>query len=282
MRFDKSSIKGLWSYSIRSMGTSILHYSGTNIDYLIVGRLLGPMALGYYSIVYNLVTLPQRQLATIITGVSFPAFSKIQDDQERLKRGYLKNVTYIALFSFPLLGGLAVVAPEFIKVVFGHKWIPAIVPLQILSIAGILYAIGTPINPLLLAKGRADLDLKMTMLRLAMIALFVLLGSRYGVVGVACAITIFAFIFIPIFQNIVNSLIKINMKEYYRSIAAALWSSLVMCLCLTVYRYALIMFFDLNELILLLSAVITGGIIYLLLLKFMKFDQWKELLALMR
>ncbi len=282
LKFSRRAINDLWGYSIRSMGTSILHYSGTNIDYMIVGKLLGPIALGYYSMAYNLVTLPQRQLATIITGVSFPAFSKIQDDNERLKRGYLKNITYIGLFSFPLLGGLAVVAPEFVKVVFGDKWEAAILPLQILSIAGMLYAVGTPINPLLLAKGRADIDLKMTFLRLAMISLFVFLGSRYGIVGVASAISIFAFVFIPVFQNIVNSLIKMTMKEYYDSVAAALWSSLIMCSCLLLYRYAGIRFLGFNEVILLVSSVIFGGILYLFFLKIFKFDQWKELPALMR
>ena len=72
------------------------------------------------------------------SGVLFSAFSKIQEDQTRLRAAYMKIILTLSLVCFPVFSGLFVVAPSVIYVCFGEKWLPSAVPLQILCIAGIL------------------------------------------------------------------------------------------------------------------------------------------------
>jgi len=67
------------------MGSSVLNYVDSNVDYLVVGRMIGASALGYYTLAYNLITFPLYKISTIITRVTFPAFSIIQNDNQTLR-----------------------------------------------------------------------------------------------------------------------------------------------------------------------------------------------------
>ena len=83
-----------------------------------------------------MAVIPSRGISRLSGRVTFPAFSAIQDDNEQIRLGYLKTVSYTSLMTFPMLAGLAVVAPVFIPVVIGENWVPMVLPLQILSVYG--------------------------------------------------------------------------------------------------------------------------------------------------
>ncbi len=104
---------------------------------------------------FNLATTPVQKTTSIITKVLFPAFSRIQTDNQRIQEAYLKIITYVSIISFPALALLFIIAPEFVKVVFGERWIEAVVPLRILCPAGALMSIGAAVGSVFLAKGRS-------------------------------------------------------------------------------------------------------------------------------
>lgn len=232
--FDTAKFKQLFSFGVHSMSVSMLTYLGRNIDYIIVGRFLGTVPLGFYTMAYNIVTLPERKMSSIITSVAFPTFSKIQDDNARVSKNYLKILSYISFVTFPLLLGFMMVCPYFVNTVLSEKWAQAILPMQIMCVLGMVSSVSTTIGSIFYAKGRPDIEFKADFLNLAALAAALTVGVRFGIVGVAVAVTAVAVIGTPIILWVIARLIQTSFKEIYRALHPALISSLSMALVLAV------------------------------------------------
>ena len=108
-----------------------------NVDNLLVGRVLGSVALGLYSVAYNTMFLPVSRISQPLQQVLFSAFSKIQHEPTRLGEAWARGNEVISAVNVPAFLGMAVVAPDFVPVVLGQKWDPAVPVLQWLSLAGV-------------------------------------------------------------------------------------------------------------------------------------------------
>ena len=121
----------------------MLNWTTLNLDKLLIGRVKGTAALGAYSLAYNVMFLPMTRIALPLGAVLLPAYSRLQDERERLELGWLRSKRIAVLLLMPCFATTFVVAPDLIPTVFGSKWDEAILPLQLLSIAGLAQAIGT-------------------------------------------------------------------------------------------------------------------------------------------
>ncbi|MGB3081358.1 MAG: MOP flippase family protein, partial [Candidatus Omnitrophota bacterium] len=105
--FSRNSLKGYIGFGLYQLGERTVNYFNSNLDYLLIGILLGAKPLGYYTLAYNLILRPSLKINPIITRVAFPVFSKLQNDVVKLKKGYLKVLQVLSLVNFPLMVGLA-------------------------------------------------------------------------------------------------------------------------------------------------------------------------------
>lgn len=101
-------------------------------DMLIVGRLLGTVSLGFYSVAWNVASLPGEKLGNVITAATAPFFAAVQHDRERLRHYFLKVTGVMAMVLFPVLFGFLVVADLAVPVVLGEKWLPTVPLIQVL------------------------------------------------------------------------------------------------------------------------------------------------------
>ncbi len=90
--FKTSDLKGYLSFGLFQLGERTAFYLSQRSDQVMIGSLLGAQALGYYSFAFNLAAQPLSRINPILTKVAFPAFSRVQDDVVRLRRGYMKLV----------------------------------------------------------------------------------------------------------------------------------------------------------------------------------------------
>ena len=252
-------IKSYLSFGAFQMGESVVNYLSANIDYIIIGRFLGPAALGFYTLAYQIMIFPLTKINPIITRVAFPAFSKIQDDNSIMREGYCRALNYISMFSFPMLAGMLVVAPEFIRLIYGAKWESSIIVLQIFCLVGVSKSLGNPIGSVLLAKGRADIGFYWNIFAVIMVSLAVIMGVNWGIVGVAVAILILQVPFFFIIQPIVNKLIELKFREYFKAIQLPVVCSVIMLAGIILLRMIL---GNINMLPLFVTTVIVGTIIY--------------------
>ena len=134
MRFDRQEAEELFKYGKHILGSGILIWLITNLDNLFVGRVLDEQSLGYYGSAYYLANLPATHISRVISQVLFPAYSKIQEDVAAMRAAFFQTMHYVSLVSIPVAVGTICFAAPFIDTVYGARWAPMIVPLQLLGI----------------------------------------------------------------------------------------------------------------------------------------------------
>jgi O-antigen/teichoic acid export membrane protein len=228
--FSKRDLRGYLSFGLYQMGERTINYLNSNLDYLLIGSMLGAKPLGYYTLAYNLIIRPSSLINPVITKVAFPVFSRIQNETDRLKRGYLKGLQLLSSINFPIMAGMAAVASVAVPTIFGEQWKPSVILVQILTIVGLLRSAGNPVGSLLLAKGRADLGFKWnTALMIIQIPGLYLGAKLGGTVGVAIAFAVLMGLFtIFSYPILIRALLGPCLREYVGSMWSALWMSIVM------------------------------------------------------
>ena len=157
--FNFSEIKSYLSFGIHRTIAMAINQINTRMDQLIIGTMLGPVFLGYYTMAYGIVFQPVQQINSIITKVAFPVFSIIQEDRSRLKSAYLKMLRIIFAANAPMLIGISVIAPIAVPLILGNKWKPSVPVIQLLSFYALLRIPGNTGGALILSKGKANWSL---------------------------------------------------------------------------------------------------------------------------
>ena len=94
----RSGIRSMLHFGGLATCNSFVVFLAWNAEKLLLGRFWGADALGLYGRAFQLVTLPVQQLNTAVTGVAFPALSRIQHDAERLARSFLRGYLLAHIF----------------------------------------------------------------------------------------------------------------------------------------------------------------------------------------
>jgi PST family polysaccharide transporter/lipopolysaccharide exporter len=186
LHFDRQAARDFVSFGKSVFAFSVLVYLITSVDDIIVGKVLGMAMLGHYTMAYGLANIPTTHISRTIARVVFPAYSKMQEDTERLQSGFISVFFYTTLAVVPASLGLAAVAPEFTRVVLDDRWIPMIPALQILCFLGLFRGVASIIGPLILGYGRPDYLRNMKLIEFSIFALFIYPVIRFGgLVGVS-------------------------------------------------------------------------------------------------
>jgi PST family polysaccharide transporter len=219
--FSWAKFQTLFRYGRNLFGNNFLTYLNRNMDFLITGRVLGVELLGFYQMAYNLPFLLLQYVSDSIGSTSFPVFCKLQHDNQRLAGGYLRIVRCIALGAFPVLAGLAYCAEDFIHVVYGPRWLPAVTPLRILCLGAALASIHSVVTPLLNAKGRPEISFRWNAVRRPLTGIAILGGARgLGLAGVAWAMLVVEVVSV-VLVGIALRLIEQDLGAYFRSLVSS-------------------------------------------------------------
>ena len=154
--WSSRAIRELFGYGAGLTGFNIVNYWARSADKLLIGNLLGSVALGLYSRAYSLMLLPLTQVVSVLTPVMFPALSTIKDDKARVRRVFLQMTAFVTFIAFPMMLGLIVVAEPFVIGLFGGKWASAIPLIQILAVVGMTQALLNPTGLIYTSQGRTD------------------------------------------------------------------------------------------------------------------------------
>jgi len=272
--FSKSKFKELFHYGKNIYGQGFLNYFNQNMDFIVTGRLLGASLLGFYQFSYNLPYLVKSYVQDGIGPVAFSVFSKVQDDNERLARGFLNAVKYISMITFPVMFGLAFCAEDFISVVYGTSWLPAAGPLKLLCFGAALASIHCIIFSLFNAKGRPDIGFKWNIFRLPITVILVIILTRKGIIGVSLAMLLVEALTITT-AYFATKMLSMRFIKYLNAIFPATTSSIAMIICLGfLHRFILGSY---NVYLQLSLSVLLGGCIYIFFLKMIFREDIKEL-----
>ena len=156
-RFSLVRTKSLIRFGIFDVGSQIINQFSGQVDKLVIGKFLGPTALGLYSLAWDIMITPLGRLTGIFNQTAFPVFSKIQNDTQTLGTTYHLINKSIYLIILPLFTLMALTSETFIITLFGPQWIEAAPLLTILLVAGVYKSISTTGYALVLARGKSHL-----------------------------------------------------------------------------------------------------------------------------
>jgi PST family polysaccharide transporter len=275
---DRSALRELWGFSGSLLGFRAVNYWARNADNLLIGRFIGVATLGLYARAYNTMLLPLNQISNITSNVMFSALSGIQDDLERVRRGYLRAVGMIAVVAFPSMIGLMVVADRFVAVAYGNRWHEAVPLLRILCVAGLAQSIGTTTGWIMQSRGRTDWLFRWGLFLSGITLTGFNIGVHWGAIGVttsyAAANVLCAY---PGFV-VICRLIELPMRNLARALYKPLFASAVMGGAIYVVGSALPGSWSPAYGLLLL--VVLGGAVYLAGLALLGADALRDILAL--
>jgi len=185
-----------------------------------------------------LMSLPRQRIAVKINNVLFSAYSRIQDQPERIVKAMLRVVTYFSIITLPLMTWMYFVAPSLITVLYGQKWKAVIKPLQIMCLAGVFDTFSLILGPVLLAAGLVGHRTRRKFIHFIILGIAVIIGLQWQIIGVAWATTAASFIqFVLMMQLCVKNLpftvlqfLKAQKSAFcYTLIQATFLSALILC-----------------------------------------------------
>lgn len=154
--YRHAELSGFYSFGFYQMGERSINYISANIDKILIGKMVGMSAVGFYNMAWQLIIFPLSRINPIINTVAFPAYAKLQLEPKRLERYYTASIILLSLITIPFLVFLFTFSSEIVLLVFGQGWEKAANLVQILAIVGVGKALGNPGGALMLSLGRAD------------------------------------------------------------------------------------------------------------------------------
>ena len=136
LHFRASGLRRYLRFGAFQVGERSINYWTGNLDYLLVGKFVGPEALGVYRLAYELAVKPVQAINPIVTKVMFPVFARLQTDDHTTSRWYAESLRMLAAANAPLLAAIGVAAPWLVPTVFGAQWQPAAPLLSVLVFMG--------------------------------------------------------------------------------------------------------------------------------------------------
>jgi len=195
---------------------------------VIVGRVFGLVPLSIYTLAYRLPEMLLISNLWVMAGVVFPAFSSIQDQPDELRRGFLASVRIVDLITVPISLGLLIAADPIVRVVFGEQWLDIIPILRVLAIYAWVYSLGYHVGGLYKAIGRPDISLKLAIMTLLIIIPALLIGSKFGLIGIAVGHLIAVLLRRFISLNVATRFAKVSMSDILGQLRPAFMSGAVM------------------------------------------------------
>jgi len=235
------SARNLFRYGKFITGVSIVVFMITEFDNLIVGKLLGMEALGVYGVAYMLANIPSTHITTVVSRVMMPAYTKLIDNVGELKGAYLKTLQIVATVSIPAAFGIGVLSNQIVTVLYGPKWIAAVIPMQILCVFGGIRSLAATTGPIINALGKPKIGLYLVSLKLIVIALAIFpLTRRYGLIGASIAVVVPMILEQFLLLYLMDRIATVSAKNVFSCVYPALTCSAIMGTCVFICGYLLV------------------------------------------
>ena len=189
----------IFNFGKNILGVELLKTLVNNLDYLIVGRFLGIRELGFYYFAFNAGLGISLSLIKAFYSTLLPHLCSLQENLSQLKQQYFKSLKVIAAIIIPLVLLQSFLAPLYVPIVFGEKWIDAIPVLMLICLSAIPRPFGDAASQLLIAIGKPDLNLRWSVIFTSVFIASLFIGIQWQAIGVAFAVLIVHFTLFPLF-----------------------------------------------------------------------------------
>jgi PST family polysaccharide transporter/lipopolysaccharide exporter len=269
-------------YGVTAIGSTIFWIIYSTADNICVGKLFGAEILGYYAMAFYLTELPLSKINSMMSPVAAPYYSKLRHNVEALYNSFLLISRAIVGIIAPALLGLALVAPQFIGIFLGAKWTPMVLPLQVLSIVGLMRGMTTNGSILLLAINRPDASLVAAAIPgVVLPPFFYFAGLAWGINGIfAVWLFVYPLLGPALYFVIMSRVSGYRMSLFVNNLSAPLVSTFLMIAAIGAFNFFL--FFKETPTVSLIFNVSLGAAIYVGSLWFFYRQETLECIAIVQ
>jgi O-antigen/teichoic acid export membrane protein len=219
LRFSKSAFTEIFGVGSSDMFLRLITFFTKNIDYLLVGKLLGAELLGTYTLAFVLTDFFRQQVWAVFSNVMFPVYSQLQDDLVKVKDYYLRVIRYNSLVITALMLPLIYYSGFLVPALFGEPWLQAILPIRILALSAVLLTVGGTPETVLRGLGRFSLNLRLTLISVFFFAVpaFSIGIYFFGINGAALAVLTYQTLSRILYQLHMQKLIGVSAADILRA-----------------------------------------------------------------
>ena len=210
----KSQRHHFFSYGGRYSLIGFIEFLSSNLDALLIGKLMGAAPAGFYNRALLLANLPVQQPANILTKALFPILSSLSNQHDKQAISFQLSTLLVGSYAFAVSAGIYVAASDIVIVLLGNKWLDSIPLLQMLSWSiGPLYishVAGVTLDSM--NKLRLKMRIQITMLIL-LIALLAWLAPTGTTLTIAIAVVITEWLRLLLMVIKIPKILGITLKQ---------------------------------------------------------------------
>src|SRR5690606_28182008 len=215
--FNKRRFKYHFNFGYKMTLSGLIDTLYTNSYNIVIGKFFLPATVGFYNQAETMRLLPVGQLTTVMGKVTFPLFTKINNDLQ-LKSAYKSSMRLVLFPVIPIMIYLVIVAEELFVFLFGEKWLPAVPYFQILSFASIVRPISNYNLNILKVKGKSGLLLKVEIIKKSIGVIAMIIALPFGIDALVISLLIVSYIFVIINMFYCGRLINYSVIQQIKDI----------------------------------------------------------------
>ena len=235
-RVSIKRLRELLTFGINILGGNIVDFLCVHSDDFLIGYFLGSVALGYYTLAYNLLIVTTDLLISVPNAVAYPLLSSLQSDSESVKIAFGKVILLQSIVAFPIFLGIAALSSELIIQLYGTQWIASIPVLQLLMLIGIVRSATYIYSSVFRAAGKPSWRFWIYLLTAALTVIGFVVVVRLGIVAVAASYVIVSYLLMPLYFFMIRNLIGVSIRSHLSQFGPAIVGSLVMFAVVSIFR----------------------------------------------
>lgn len=192
-QINRQSAQKLLSFGIPFQLNNLLALLKDRLVPLVIAKMIGPVGVGFVTWSQSVAFLP-LEIMNIIIRISFPAFSRLQQDKDTLSRVVEKSLHLTALLVYPMIFGIGAILPSLVSFVVSSKWQGAIPSFYLFAISALWATVSTTLTNTLNAIGEVKKTLRLMVMWTVLTWVLTPIAVYYfGFLGVALSSFLISF-----------------------------------------------------------------------------------------
>lgn len=228
LTFDPTCLRRILAPGLKMTGTTFVTFFEQQAPRLLVGRFLGPIAVGFFAFTTRILQALRDTLVHPLAVVLYPAFSEIQEDLKQQTEILYHVIALTGLCVFPAVCGATITADLYVPLFFGQAWVPAIPVLKLLILSGLPAPFFIILRDFLRAHNKTGLYLKMQCGVVAIGLVAAAIAVPFGLIPLSWTIVILSMFSIPLHILMVRRWTGIDLTDGFLRLLPTLLASIVM------------------------------------------------------
>ena len=279
-RWRPREMRELLRFGLPASVAGFAAVSYRNVDYMILGLRLPSVIVGFYYRAFTVGVEYERRLSGVLARIAFPVYTRTEDPARRLALR-LRIVRVNVVLVYPMLALFIALAPTLMPWLFGPHWVPAVLPAQILAVAGMASCVRNLHAPTVLAAGRPKALFMFCCAETVLYAAAVWAASSYGLILICVAVTGFQIASLVVaYTVLLHSAVGMPRTQIIRDLGPAVVASTPLLLIAMALRRGLEG--QVPVIVMLTLAGAAGGVVYLVVLRVLSKEAWSDVMLLAR